>query len=480
MSKIRRLAGETVLYGLGSILPRFLNFLLVRLHTGIFLPDAYGVITKLFAYIAVINVVLMFGMETAYFRYASKPESDEKRIFNAAQTFVISISLITALICIIFSQSIASLLLVPQHPEYIVWLAIILLTDAIVAIPFARLRLQKKALQFAAGKLINIALLVGLNLYFLKVAYKAEIGVGYVILANLIANGFYLIFFSKTLLSWRPVYDRSLNSIMVKYAYPIMITGLAGMTNEMFSRVTLEWWLPENFYPGQTSEYALGIFGACFKFAVLMNLVVQAFRYAAEPFFFSNADDKNSPILFARVNHYFVIVCCLLLLAVSINLDILKYFLKREEYWAGLSIVPILLLAYLFIGVYYNMSTWFKLADKTYYGTIITIGGTIITFAANYLLIPYYGYIGSSWATLLCYGSMTIACYVTGQRYYPIPYQIHKSLAYISITLVIIYSVNSITFENQWLATGFHAGVIAVFILFVFFLERSALRKTSH
>lgn len=477
MSKIKRLAGETVLYGLGSILPRFLNFLLVRLHTTIFLPDAYGVITKLFAYMAVINVVLMFGMETAYFRYAAKPDADEKKIFNTAQTFVIGISFLTALICFLFSKPIATALLIADHPEYISWLAFILFTDAVVAIPFARLRLQKKALQFAAGKLINIGLLVGLNLYFLKVAYNAEIGIGYVILANLIANGFYLIFFSKTLLSWRPAYDNELSPLMTRYAYPIMITGLAGMTNEMFSRVTLEWWLPYDFYPGQSAEYALGIFGACFKFAVLMNLVVQAFRYAAEPFFFSNAHDKNSPVLFARVNHYFVIVCCLLLLTVSINLDILKYFLKREEYWVGLNIVPILLLAYLFLGVYYNMSVWFKLADKTYFGTIITIGGTIITFAANYLLIPQYGYWGSSWATLLCYGSMTIACYLIGQRYYPIPYNIGRSIGYIAVTIFIIYLVNSVAIDEQWMATSFHAMVILLFMIVLFFIERKGLTK---
>lgn len=480
MSKLKRLAGETVLYGLGSILPRFLNFLLVRLHTGIFLPDAYGVITKLFAYVAVVNVVLMFGMETAYFRYASKSDADEKKIFNIAQTFVVAISLFTALVCLIFAQPIATLLLIPEHPEYITWLALILLTDAVVAIPFARLRLQKKALQFAVGKLINIGLLVGLNLYFLKVVYQEEVGVGYVILANLLANGFYVLFFSKTLLSWRPVYDGQLNPTMMRYAYPIMITGLAGMTNEMFSRVTLEWWLPANFYPGQSAEYALGVFGACFKFAVLMNLVVQAFRYAAEPFFFTNAHDKSSPALFARVNHYFVIVCCLLLLSVSINLDILKHFLKREEYWDGLNIVPVLLLAYLFLGVYYNMSVWFKLADKTFYGTAITIGGTVITFIANYLLIPQYGYLGSSWATLLCYFAMTVACYITGQRHYPIPYALWKSAGYILLTLAIIYGVNSISIGNQWLATAFHTGVVLLFMVGLFFIERKGLSKASH
>lgn len=477
MSKIKRLAGDTVLYGLGSIVPRFLNFLLVTVHTDVFGPEKYGVITKLFAYSAVINVIFMFGMETAYFRFANKEGADEKRIFNITQTIVVTLSAGLSLIFILLANPIAELLYIPGNGKLVTWLAIILFIDAIVAIPFARLRLQRNAKKFVTGKLINIAILIGLNIYFLYVAFDPTRGVGFVVLANLIANAFYLVFFSRTLLQWRPEYERTMFGTMFQYSYPIMIMGLAGMTNEMFSRVTLEWWLPENFYPGQSSEYALGIFGACYKFAILMNLAIQAFRYAAEPFFFSNASDKNSPQLFARVNHYFIIVCCVLFLVVSVNLDILKYFLKRPAYWEGMHIVPILLLGYLFLGVYYNFSTWFKLTDKTYYGTIITIGGAILTIAANYILIPIAGYAGSSWATVICYFSMTAVCYVLGQKFYPIPYRVVSGLAYIFTTIAIIYIVRSITIENQWIATGFHALVIGVYLVIVFLLERKSFRQ---
>lgn len=477
MSKIKRLAGDTVLYGLGSIVPRFLNFLLVRLHTGVFAPEDYGVITKLFAYSAVINVIFMFGMETAYFRFANKEGADEKKIFNIAQTIVIAISAGLSFIFILFADPIAEMLDIPGKGNFVTWLALILFVDAIVAIPFARLRLQRNAVKFVTGKLINIAILVGLNIYFLYIAFDPVRGVGFVVLANLIANAFYLVFFSRTLVQWRPAYDRTMFETMSQYAYPIMLMGLAGMTNEMFSRVTLEWWLPKNFYPGQSSEYALGIFGACYKFAILMNLAIQAFRYAAEPFFFSNASDKNSPQLFARVNHYFIIVCCVLFLSVSVNLDILKYFLKRPAYWEGLEIVPILLLGYLFLGVYYNLSAWFKLTDKTHYGTMITIGGAIITIAANYILIPIAGYMGSSWATVICYFSMTAVCYMLGQKFYPIPYRVATGLAYIFITMAIVYIVRSITIENQWIATGFHALVIGVYLITVFLLERKSFRQ---
>lgn len=477
MNPLKKLAGETVLYGLGSIVPRFLNFLLIYLHTDVFAPEEYGVITKLFAYVAVVNIVFMFGMETAYFRFATKPGAEERRIFNLAQTVVVAISVLISLLFILQAKPIASTLGIPNHVNLVIWLAIILLVDAVVAIPFARLRLEKKASQFAVGKIINVVLLVGLNIYFLKFAYNPEMGVGYVVLANLIANSFYLLFFARTLLSWRPTFDRVISNAMLSYAYPIMLMGLAGMTNEMFSRLTLEWWLPENFYPDQSSEYALGVFGACYKFAVLMSLAVQAFRYAAEPFFFSNAVNTNSPQLFAKVNHYFVIVCCVLLLCVSINLDVLKYFLRSEKYWEGLAVVPILLVGYLFLGVYYNLSVWYKLTDKTHYGTWITVGGAIITIASNYLLIPYFGYIGSSWATLICYFAMAAACYWLGQKFYPIPYKVLKSMAYILITVVIIYMVNKIEVQSLWLAVGFHGVVIVLYLFMVYLLERSYFRQ---
>jgi O-antigen/teichoic acid export membrane protein len=255
-----------------------------------------------------------------------------------------------------------------------------------------------------------------------------------------------------------------------------MLTGVAGMTNEMFSRITLEWWLPDHFYNTFTKKDALGVFGACYKFAVLMNLGIQAFRYAAEPFFFSNALDKNSPLLFAKINHYFVITCCLVLLGISVNLDILKNLIG-EDFWIGLPIVPILLVAYLFLGIYYNFSVWFKLTDRTYYGTWITVGGAIITILANYFLIPTLGYMGSAWAAFICYFSMAIACYAIGQKYYPIPYKIVPSMIYLTVTVVLIYSVNAIEFTNQELATSLHILLILLFVGAIYLLERKKWRE---
>jgi O-antigen/teichoic acid export membrane protein len=477
MGKIQRLAGETVLYGLGSILPRFLSFLLVRLHTEVFSPEEYGVLTKVYAYVAVVNIVFIFGMETAYFRFANKPGAEEKKIFKLAQTVVITISTLLSLGFILLANPISETLSIPGRSDLVIWLVLIMFIDAVAAIPFARLRLQKKAMRFAVGKLLNIGILVGLNLYFLKYSSAYIPDVSLVVLANLAANAFYLFFFAPTLLAWRPTYDKTVSPTMYSYAYPVMLTGLAGMTNEMFSRIMLEEWLPEGFYGAQSEEYALGIFGASYKLAVLMNLAIQAFRYAAEPFFFSNAAEKNSPHLFASVNHHFVIVCCILLLSVSINLDILKYFLGDPAFWEGLHIVPILLLAYLFLGIYYNFSVWFKVTDKTYYGTLITLAGVIITVVANYILIPLAGYEGSAVAALLCYAGMAAICYGLGQKFYPIPYNITKVILYIILTTALVYGINWISIPDQIVATAFHIAVICVYVIIVYLIEGKALRQ---
>lgn len=479
MSKIKRLAGETVIYGLGSILPRVLNFLLVPLHTiGMFNREEYGEVTKLYAFVGVVNIVYMFGMETAYFRFATKPGADAQRVFNLAQTSVILISGIISFVLLVFATPIAASLQI-SNPQFITWLTLTMLIDAVVAIPFARLRLEKKAKLFAAIKIINVLTLIGLNFYFLKFSYDPSVGIGYVFLANLIANALFLLFLIKTIYAWRPAWDRSISPQMFHYAWPVMLTGVAGMINEMFSRSMLDWWLPENFYTGVTRKEAGGIFGACYKFAVFMNLGIQAFRYAAEPFFFSNAHDKTSPLLFAKVNHYFIITCCVVLLGISIHVDILKQIFIGEQYWLALPIVPVLLLAYLFLGVYYNMSVWFKLTDKTYYGTLITILGAIITVAGNYWLIPLLGFMGSALAALLCYFTMALTCYLTGQRFYPIPYTLLKDVGYILATYCLLTVVNWIAFPNPWFATLFHVMVVLVFIGIIYLLERKNLLSPS-
>jgi O-antigen/teichoic acid export membrane protein len=479
MSALKKLAGDTAIYGLGTILPRLFNFLLLPLHTAVFEPDAYGIITYLYAFVAFINIVYMWGMETAYFRFATRPGADPILVFNLAQTVVVTISLSLSLLFIAFKFPIASYLNISGNEQYVTWLAGIMAIDAVVAIPFARLRLEKKPLRFALAKITSVAMLLALNYYFLKVNYNEQIGVGYVFLANLLGNAILILFFLKQLARWRPAYHREITPAMFSYAYPVMLTGVAGMVNEMFSRITLEWWLPENFYAGKQATYALGVFGACYKYAVFMNLAVQSFRFAAEPFFFSHAQDKKAPALFARVNHYFVIVCSVILLAVSLNLDILKYILGDAQYWEGLVVVPVLLTAYLFLGIYYNLSVWFKLTDRTYFGTLFSVGGAVITIAANYLLIPVWGYVGSSIAALICYVSMTVACYVTGKKYFPVPYRTDRAMLYILSALLITYLSTLIELNKQWMATAFHTLLLILFCTLVFARERKSLQPAA-
>jgi O-antigen/teichoic acid export membrane protein len=432
MSKLKKLAGETVLYGLGSIFPRMLNFLLVPLHTiNTFSTTEYGVFTKLMAFVAFINVVFTFGMETAFFRFSSKSDANRKQVFNLTQTCVLLVSVPLSVIFIAFSDPISISLSVGNHPEFIVWLTLIMLTDAVVAIPFAQLRLQKKALQFAAFKIVNVLVLLALNYYFLKIDYDPAVNIGYVFLANLIANSLFIVFFLRTLLQWRPAYDKTISPAMLQYAYPVMLTGVAGMTNEMFSRTMLDEWLPKNFYGNVTNQEAGGIFGAC----------------------------------------YFVVTGCVVLLGISLNLDILQNFIGTD-FRSGIHIVPILLMAYLLLGIYYNFSVWFKLTDKTYFGTLITVGGALITVAGNYWLIPLMGFTGSSWAALLCYAFMAVLCYYFGQKYFPIPYQVIKMMSYLVVTFLIAMLVNAFPISNVWMSTGFHGLVFGVYLLVVYRIER--------
>ena len=471
MTKIRKLAGDTILYGLGNIVPRFLNFLLFPIHTRFrFEPEEFGQFTLLMSLVAFMNIVYSFGMETTYFRFATKPDADRKKVFNAALTVVIAVGIVLSGSIILFAGPIARTLDVGSHPDFIVWLGVIMFVDNISSLPFAKLRLENKPIRFAIYRITNIVLVVGLNLYFLFVIYDPAIGIGYIFLAMLIANSMYLIFFFKEFIQWRPAYNREITSSMLSYSFPIVLTGLLGTTNEFFSRISLDKWLPEGFYPGRSSAFAVGVFGAAYRFAVLMNLAVMAYRMAAEPFFFNNAADKESPKLFARVNHYFVIVCCFILLGIGINMDVLKN-LMAASYWEGIVVVVPLLLGYLFFGIYYNMTAWYKLTDKTIYGTYITVGGAALTIALNYILIPMYGYLGSAWVTTFVYLAMTVICYLLGQKYYPIPYPVFSDTLYIVGTTVLVYVVNLYEFNNLIVAAIVHTCILLAWLGVVYLIE---------
>lgn len=451
-SPLKKLAGETAIYGLSSIIGRAVNFLLVPFYTGIFNESEYGIVGELFVDVAFLNILFLLGLETAYFRFSNKENADEPRIFNITQTTIFLNAVLISGVILIFSQSIADFLLISDHSNYIVWLALLMGIDAIAAIPFAQLRLKNQPKKYAFIKLTNIVVNVGLNLFFFIVCknaaegsllsslYDPEIGVGYVFLSYLLANALYIPLLLSSLSKWRFTFHWSAAKPMLIYSYPLMFAAMAGIVNELMDRNFLKYLTPEGMYPGFDNQAVVGIYNACYKLSIFMSLGIQAFRYAAEPFFFSQAKDKNSPELFSKVMNWFVIIGTFVFLFISLNLHwIAPIVIRGEGFRSGIAIVPILLLANLFLGIYYNLSIWFKLSEKTHWGTILATIGAFVTVVGNIALIPIIGYMGSAYTTLACYFTMALISYIIGQKHYPLPYQTFKIIRTIMIAVLLYY-----------------------------------------
>jgi len=486
LSQIKKLFGETAIYGASSIFGRAVNFLLVPLYTSVFAPGEYGIVTELYAYVAFLMVFYLYGVETTFFRFATKHENTT-RFFRLATTQSLLIAAVISSTLILAAQPIATTLGYPDAHEYIIWLALILGLDAVVAVPFARLRLKSKAKKFALFKITNILINVGLNLFFLVFCpwwlqlhpdhflasvYDSQIGVGYVFLSNLFASVFTLLLFLPDWLRFKPLLDVQQWKQMLAYATPLVIMGLAGVTNEMLSRAMLKHYLPEGFYAGLSNLAVLGIFGACYKLSMLMNLSVQAFRYAYEPFYFSKSKQKDSPELFAKVMTAFIIYGCLAFMGISIVLpEVAPMVLRRESYLQALHIVPVLLFAGLFLGIFYNLSVWYKITDKTRYGAIITVIGSIATIVLNLLLIQILGYEGSVLATLGAYMTLALTSYFWGQKVYPIPYKPFKALMYLIFAALLVLSLYIFDISMEYRYTFGILGM-GIFIILVFISER--------
>lgn len=461
MSLLKKLAGETALYGLSSILGRLLTFVfLTPFLTHIFNDDRaqMGIQTDVYAWAAFLMIVFTYRMETAFFRFGSK-KADRARAYKTATTMVVGTTSIFVLLLIAFSGPIAEQLGYPEHSSYIIWFAFILGFDALVAIPFAMLRLEGKALKFAVVKLTNLFIHLGFVFTFLYVLpnyyppyFDPTMGIGYVFIANLLASGvtFLLLlptYWYKTISEEEEeekpvVFDAALLRRMLLYSMPLVLAGFAGIINEVLDRILLK-----AFLLGDKEQILgqLGVYGACYKIAIFMNLFTQAFNYAAEPFFFRNADKAYSKLLYANIAFLFTLIGTVGFLGIMLFMDIVQFFVA-SNYREGLIIVPILLLANLCLGLYYNLAIWFKLSDQTKYGGLIAVIGATITIVGNILLIPfvmklgYPGYLGSAWATLFCYATMVLIAYFLGQKHYPIPYPMVRMFAYIA-TVVIIYLV---------------------------------------
>lgn len=496
MSVLKKLAGETVLYGLSSIVGRMLNFLLVPLYTAVFTSSDYGIQSELYVYVAFLNVLYAYGMETTFFRYASKSEHHPQDIYNLVLSYIFITTAVFSTILIVFAQPIATGLGYPQFSHFIVWLAVIIAIDALLIIPYAQLRVQSKARQFAITKLINIFVNIGLNIFFLYFCknvhegnflpqfkswvgsiYNPDLGIGYVILSNLIANALVLLLLYRSFLRFRFRLHWENFRPMLKYAYPLMFMGFAGITSQLLDTIMLKYFLPEGFYPGKSNQAIMGIYRACAKLAIFMNLGIQAFKYAADPFFFSKAEDKNAPALFAQVMKYFIITAAVFLVLIGLNLDIIVMILRKPEYREAVGAVPFMLVGYLFFGIYSNLAIWFKLTDKTFYGTWLVTGGALISILLNYLLIPMIGYMGSAIAVLVTNLAMATASYLIGQKHFYVPYQLRSAFVHIILATTIVFGAQAIQVQGTWNNFFIHQLVFVAYFAIVLFLERVEFKK---
>ena len=480
MNPIKQLAGQTAIYGLSSIVARLINYLLAPVvFTRAFASTAdFGIVTELYAYVAFVIIVLTHGMETAFFRYH---KDEGQTAYNTAFLSVFIFSILFWLIAVFKSNTIAAWISYAEYSIYIQWFATILAFDAIASIVFAKLRADERPILFAVYKILNIGVNVILVLILLEkipgiddstflVSFKSQINtwfpgigkVGYVFLSNLAASTFALLLLVP-FIQFKFNFNITLWKKMAKYGFPILLVGLAGVTNDSIDKIMLKYLLP---YSNETNMSMLGVYGACYKLSVLMTLFVQAFRFAGEPFFFKHADKENATQIYADVMKCFVIIACCIFLGVGLFLDLFKYFIDAR-YWGGLYVVPILLFANLLFGVYYNLSVWYKVKDKTKYGAYISIGGGLLTIVLNFIWIPVFGYVGSAWATLVCFSFMVTTSYFIGKKFLPVPYDLKRLFTYLLLSVILIlcsqyFSVMISKVIMSWIFNGL------LFIVFAF------------
>jgi len=494
LSGIKKLAGQTLWYGGSSIAARFLNYLLTPYLTFALSGADYGEMSLVYAAIPFLNIVFTYGLETAYFRY-SKNKEQEAQVFNTSMVSLIVSTVLLTGVLLLFNNQLARLIGVEDHPEYFTWAAFIIALDALSALAFARLRYQGKPIKFAAVRVGGIVINIALTFFFLSVCpkiqaqnptgfigtfYDPSIGVGYVILANLIQSAATLLFLYKELFSFRWRFNKALWKEIMLYSMPLIVAGFGGMINETFDRILLNWLSSAPTETGAKIE--VGTYSACYKLSILITLSIQAFRMGAEPFFFSAAQGQEPQRVYARVMKFFVITLCFMFLAVALFLDVWKHFIQNKTFWQGLGVVPILLLANMFLGIYYNLSIWYKLSNKTKYGAYITLIGAGITLAINVAFIPYFGYLACAWATFFCYGTMMVLSYNWGQKHYRVPYATKKLVAYIGIC-VALYGLYVLfgQFElNIWINRAFALVLMALFALLIINVERKEFSRLPY
>ncbi len=484
MSVYKSLFKQTAIYGLATVLPRMFSFILVPLYTDpkVLNVEEYGEVSIIFSWLVFFNVILSYGMETSFFRFFSK--EDNKNVVSTSTISLFWSSIAFLIIALLGRNYLAKASNI--EVEYIVYTIWILVLDALVIIPFSKLRAEKRPVFYALIKIGNVALNLFLNLFFLlwlpKLAanspdsfistiYFQNFQIGYIFVANIIASLATFAILSPSYLKMNWYFDLQLWRKMMQYSLPVMIAGIAFAINETFDRILLDYILPEDI-----AKTEIGAYSACYKLALFMTLFATAFRLGIEPFFFSHSSHENASKTYAEITKYFVIFGSIILLVVVVFADVLKIFIIRDaSYWEAMKVVPLIILANFFLGIYNNLSVWYKLTDKTKMGMYISIVGAIITLALNFLLIPIWSYMGSAIATISAYGSMMLISYYLGKKYYPIPYDMKKIFGYLGISIVL----SGLSFYIPIFRSTFIFGIVAIlfFAYFIYKNEKATILK---
>lgn len=493
MSVLRKFAGQTAIYGLSTVVARLLNFVLTPLFVRKFPAAVYGIFTNMYSWAAMLNAVLAFGMETTYFRYLQKYDGDKARVFNNSFIVICFTSVLFLGFTFSFATGISAWLnngvYDADYRRYLIYFAFILVADALAVIPFARLRAEGRPIRFAVLKLVNILTFVGCTLFLIVVIpalmesrpalaryfeswYRRE-WLGYVFISNLAASLVTLVLLLPEILKIRLRLERKLVADMLTYSFPVLVANISFIINEHIDKLLIP-----KLIPGEAGSRDLGIYGAVSKIAVFLSIFVQAFRLGAEPFFFSHATSKNARQTYALIMDYFIIAMVLVMVGITVNIEWLKNFIRggspaeQAEYWSGLPIIPVLLLNYVFLGIYMNLSIWYKLSDQTRFGLYISGFGAVITLVLNYAFIPQYSYVASAWATLAAYSSMVVLSYLWGNRRYPIPYRVGKNLSYILAGVAVCW-LAFVAFDRHVIAGNL---LLVVFLGVTLVIERKTLR----
>ncbi len=491
MSLLKKLAGDTAIYGVSSILSRILNFLVMTYYlTGAFSKSEFGVYTEMYAYVSILIIFFTYRMETAFFRFGSR-DGNLDRAFSTGSIMLFGTTVVLTGILVLVAPLLGPVMDTSNYQNYIIWFAFIVAFDALTALPFAQLRLTNRPVRFAMLKTFNILINIISLFFFLEglprliaggwdggaAIYDPEDRIKYVFIANFAASAITLILLLPDYFKIKFNFDKALLKKMLTYAAPLIVVSIAAAINQHLNIPLVKHLATTD---KNLAKDLVGEYGASFKIAMLMSLAIQAFNYAAEPFFFNQSGKKNSKKTYADVGQAFALAGSFIFLGILLYIDIFKHLIRDPDYWVALRVVPILLLANFFLGLYYNFSIWYKLRDRTIMGAYISVAGSVITLSLNFLLIPKIGYMGAAYTAMICYAFMAAASYLTGQRYYPVPYPIRKMLTYISLA-VLIYLTSEFIKNNFEISVPIflliNTGLLVIYTLMIAFIERDLIKN---